>query len=140
MSDLSKRIAVELALKYTEGTDLANRRGDWTYPAVPMDQRVKQAVFKRIEIDGEPGLMPPSCEEVAETVAQAFELRADDVDEIFEEVWRGLTGNGSLKINVDTDVLWAYDPADEKFADARHWVKHFVNSTIRHLIKRGRLQ
>lgn len=62
--------------------------------------------------------------------------------DIAPKVWNRLAGNGSLRINIDTDVncYGKWDPhgqADEiedKVADAQAWVAYFVRSTINRLI------
>jgi hypothetical protein len=67
------------------------------------------------------------------------------ISEIAQEVWRRLAMNGSLKIDIDTDVdcygLW--DPhgewtEDEQVARAQDWVEYFVRSTLNRLAERER--
>lgn len=65
------------------------------------------------------------------------------------EVWKGLSGNGSLRINIDTDVDcygdWEphghapYDSPEGRVQDAQHWVEYFVFNTINRLINRDLL-
>lgn len=71
------------------------------------------------------------------------------VQEFAPKVWGGLSGNGSLRINIDTDVdcYGDFDPHKktepmvyDKVADAQDWVEYFVRSTISHLINAGKLQ
>lgn len=59
-------------------------------------------------------------------------------DDLAEKVWRGMSGNGSLKIDIDTDVQcygpWAPDfKTIEEPGYAQSWVLHLVRSTLRHL-------
>lgn len=70
--------------------------------------------------------------------------------EIAQEVWRRLSGNGSLRINIDTDVN-CYGPWDphgmttgedthaDRVADAQSWVEYFVRSAINRLVDRDLL-
>lgn len=67
--------------------------------------------------------------------------------EIAPRVWLGLSGNGSLRINIDTDVQcygeWAPHRAADEYnpeAEAQDWVEYFVRSTINRLIDRGDLK
>lgn len=77
-----------------------------------------------------------------------YDRRQQLADEVAEQVWRRLAGNGSLRINIDTDVDCYGDwdphkptlPGDyDKVADAQDWVEYFVRSTINRLIETGRL-
>lgn len=70
--------------------------------------------------------------------------------EIAPDVWNRLGGNGSLRINIDTDVLWVYgdwnpygptkDGEYDVGKDAQNWVSYMVLSTINRLIDRGDLK
>lgn len=69
--------------------------------------------------------------------------------EVAEEVWRRLSGNGSLKINIDTDVecYGDWEPFEirkiddyNNVRDAQSWVAYFVRSTINRLIDSGELK
>jgi hypothetical protein len=73
---------------------------------------------------------------------KAFALSA----QVAPEVWKRMAGNGSLKIDIDTDVQcygpWephANEPADEQVARAQDWVEYIVHSTIRRLVDQGEL-
>jgi len=63
------------------------------------------------------------------------------VQVITDKVWLRLSGNGSLRISIDTDVdcYTAPEDRDEKTLDAYDWVQYFVLSTINRLHEEGRL-
>lgn len=70
------------------------------------------------------------------------------VGEVTSEVWSRLSGNGSLRVNIDTDVdcygTWAphsaqHWPAIDHVNEAQDWVEYFVRSTINHLIDKDLL-
>jgi tRNA G46 methylase TrmB len=76
------------------------------------------------------------------------EKRRQLAAEVAEDVWRRLAGNGSLRINIDTDVdcygQWEphkkTEPTEyDKVVDAQSWVEYFVRSTINRLMEKGRL-
>lgn len=69
--------------------------------------------------------------------------------EIAPEVWKRLAGNGSLRINIDTDVNcygeWEpYGPDKndgyDDVREAQSWVTYFVRSAVNRLIDRGDLK
>lgn len=70
--------------------------------------------------------------------------------EIAPKVWLGLSGNGSLRINIDTDVQcygdWnpygthSLETEEDRVLYAQSWVAYFVRSTINRLIDRGDLK
>lgn len=69
--------------------------------------------------------------------------------EIAPEVWRRLAGNGSLHLNIDTDVQcygdwepWgvrSLETEEDRVKDAQSWVSYFVLSTINRLIDKDLL-
>jgi hypothetical protein len=79
----------------------------------------------------------------------SYNARNELAHEIAKEVWRGLSGNGSLHINIDTDVEcygpWEphgkapYDTPEGKVQEAQSWLEYFVFNTLRRLDDRGRL-
>jgi hypothetical protein len=68
--------------------------------------------------------------------------RQDDdpelVERISELVWQGMAGNGTFRLDIDTDVLWAYDEDNVNYVRAYDWVRYFVRSTIKHLSEASR--
>jgi len=64
--------------------------------------------------------------------------------EIAPQVWKGLAGNGSFRINLDTDVdcYGAWEPhvpdkrdGYDKVRDAQAWVEYFVFNSLNQLAK-----
>ena len=64
------------------------------------------------------------------------------VGEVAPRVWVGLSGNGSLRIAIDTDVQcygpWEPHECDD-LAYAQSWVEYFVRSAVNQLVDRDLL-
>lgn len=74
----------------------------------------------------------------------------DLVNEIAPKVWLSISGNGSLRINIDTDVQcygeWEpYGPSGagtdttDEVQYAQSWVQLFVRSTVNRLVEKDLL-